>query len=92
MSAGSVGGTWGEWTAIFVGPYLVGFISFFAPAGLGMRELAMAEALQRSGLAAGALAALLVLASRVWLTLLEIIPGVLLLLVTPRVRTDSSSK
>jgi hypothetical protein len=51
----------------------------------------MAEALQRTGLAVGALSALLVAASRVWLTILEIIPGVLFLLVRPSRRSDSSS-
>ncbi|MHB0963801.1 MAG: hypothetical protein ACYC5V_11395, partial [Gemmatimonadaceae bacterium] len=84
-------GTLGDWTAIFIGPYLVGFIAIFAPGGIGVREVAMAEALQRTGLAVGAVAALLVVSSRVWLTILEIIPGVLFLLVRPSRRSASSS-
>jgi hypothetical protein len=91
MSAGAVGGSLGDWTAVFIGPYLIGFIAVFAPGGIGVREVAMAEALQRTGLAVGALAALLVAASRVWLTILEIIPGVLFLLIRPSRRSDSSS-
>jgi hypothetical protein len=92
MSAGTVAGSLGDWTALFVGPYLIGFIAVFAPGGIGMREVAMAEALQRSGLAVGALAALLVVASRVWLTILEIIPGVLLLMLRPPARSDTPSR
>jgi len=91
MSRGSVHGTLADWTAIFIGPYLVGFIAVFAPGGLGAREVAMAEALQRTGLALGAMSALLVAASRIWLTVLEIVPGVLFLLVRPMDRSDSSS-
>jgi hypothetical protein len=89
MGAG-MNGSFGDWTAIFIGPYLLGFIAVFAPGGIGVREVAMAEALQRTGLAAGALAALLVAASRVWLTVLEIIPGVLWLLLQPIERPPSS--
>ncbi len=92
MMEGTAPGTLGDWTAVFIGPYLVGFITIFAPGGIGVREVAMAEALQRTGLAVGAMAALLVLSSRVWLTILEIIPGVLFLLVRPSRRSDSPSK
>ncbi len=91
MMQGAAPGTLGDWTAIFIGPYLMGFIAFFAPGGAGVREVFMAEALQRTGLAVGAAAALLVVSSRVWLTILEIIPGVLFLLVRPSRRPASSS-
>ncbi|MHB1094714.1 MAG: lysylphosphatidylglycerol synthase domain-containing protein [Gemmatimonadaceae bacterium] len=91
MMEGTAPGTLGDWTAIFIGPYLVGFIAIFAPGGIGVREVAMAEALQRTGLAVGAMAALLVVSSRVWLTILEMIPGVLFLLVRPSRRSASSS-
>lgn len=91
ISAGEAGGSAGDWTAVFIGPYLLGFIAVFSPGGIGVREFAMAEALQRTGLAVGALSALLVLASRVWLTLLEIVPGVFFLLVGPSHRSRSPS-
>lgn len=91
MMDGPAPGTLGDWTAIFIGPYLLGFIAVFAPGGAGVREVFMAEALQRTGLVAGAMAALLVLSSRVWLTILEIIPGVLFLLVRPSRRSASSA-
>ncbi|MFA6167049.1 MAG: lysylphosphatidylglycerol synthase domain-containing protein [Gemmatimonadaceae bacterium] len=91
MMDGAAPGTLGDWTAIFIGPYLLGFIAVFAPGGAGVREFFMAEALQRTGLAVGAMAALLVVSSRVWLTILEIIPGVIFLLVRPSRRSASSS-
>lgn len=88
LSQNAMPGSLGDWTAVFVGPYLLGFIFLFSPGGLGVREIAMAEALQRTGLAAGALAALLVAASRVWLTVLEIVPGVVFLLAGQLRRSD----
>ena len=91
ISGGATAGSAGDWVAIFVGPYLLGFVALFSPGGLGVREVFMAEALQRSGLAVGAVAALLVAASRVWLTVLEIVPGVLFLLFRPAARRVSSS-
>ncbi len=91
ISGGSVHGSVGDWTAIFIGPYLLGFIAVFSPGGIGVREVAMAEALQRTGLAIGGMSALLVAASRIWLTVLEIIPGVLFLLVRPLERPVTPS-
>jgi len=91
ISGGATSGTTGDWVAIFIGPYLLGFVALFSPGGLGVREVAMLEALQRTGLATGALAALLVAASRLWLTVLEVIPGVLFLIIRPAARRDSPS-
>ena len=91
ISGGATAGTTADWIAIFVGSYLFGFVVLFAPAGLGAREVAMAEALERAGLAVGALSALLVAASRLWLTVLEIVPGVLFLLIRPAAHRGSSS-
>ncbi len=91
ITAGSASGSFADWTAIFVGPYLIGFITVFSPGGLGTREVAMAEALRRTGLAAGAMTALLVAGSRIWLTVLELVPGVLFLLIRPLNRVASSA-
>jgi hypothetical protein len=67
-----------NYVAVFAGSYLIGFIAIFAPAGVGFREGAMAVALQRAGFAAGP-AYLLVVASRLWLTALEVIPPLIFL-------------
>lgn len=74
-----VGGNAADATAVFTGSYLVGFLVLFAPGGIGAREVAMYLALQRTGIAEGADATLLVVASRLWLTVLELLPGLLFL-------------
>lgn len=91
LSGGAAAGTTADWIAVFVGSYLIGFMALFAPGGIGIREGAMTLALKQSGLAVGSVAALLVLASRLWLTVLEIIPGVLFILLRPAARRGSSS-
>lgn len=64
--------------AAFVGSYLLGFLAVFAPGGVGVREGAMHLALRQVGVGAGE-ALVLVVASRVWLTLLEIGPALVFL-------------
>ncbi|HJU65205.1 MAG TPA: lysylphosphatidylglycerol synthase domain-containing protein [Gemmatimonadaceae bacterium] len=62
------------YVAVFAGSYLLGFLAIFAPGGVGVREVVMAAALTKVGMPQGP-AILLVLASRLWLTLLELIPA-----------------
>jgi hypothetical protein len=66
-------------TAAFTGSYILGFLALFAPGGIGVREGILQDLLGRLGLASGADAWLVVLASRAWLTVLEIAPGLLFL-------------
>lgn len=63
--------------AAYTSSYLIGYIFLFAPAGVGFRELAMLELLQLAGLASRPEAALVTLTSRIWLTLLEVVPALL---------------
>lgn len=72
------GGT-AAYIAAFTGSYLLGYIAVFAPGGLGPREWSLVTALGRLGLAASGLAGIIALSSRVWLTVLEVLPGVVLL-------------
>lgn len=75
------------WTA----SYLVGYISLFAPGGIGVREVVMSGSLVALGLAAAPDATFLALASRAWLTVWEIVPGVLALLwSSQRLRSNTS--
>jgi uncharacterized membrane protein YbhN (UPF0104 family) len=71
----SMGAT-SQYVAIFAGSYLIGFVALFAPGGLGVREVVMADGLKRAGYAIGP-AYLVVVASRLWLTVLEIAPALL---------------
>lgn len=70
-------GDWITYTAVYTGSYLVGYLVLFAPGGLVFREAAMVAGLTRLGLTTAPEAALLAVASRLWLTVLEIAPGVL---------------
>ncbi len=72
-----------SYVAVFTLSYLLGFIALFAPGGIGVREISMAALLVSSGISGAPAAAVLVIASRLWLSVLEIVPG-LLFLARPR--------
>ncbi len=74
---GSAGGGYLAYLAAYTSSYLIGYIFLFAPAGIGIREVAMLESLQLAGLATYPQAALVTVTSRIWLTLLEVTPAVL---------------
>ncbi|MEO7963846.1 MAG: lysylphosphatidylglycerol synthase domain-containing protein [Gemmatimonadaceae bacterium] len=76
---GEAPGRTASYVAAFTGSYLLGYIAVFAPGGLGARELSLVTALGRLGLAIGGKAGIIALSSRLWLTVLEVLPGVLLL-------------
>lgn len=61
--------------AVYTASYLLGFLAIFAPGGIGVREAALAGLLVSLRLATPADAALLAAASRVWLTVVEVLPG-----------------
>lgn len=76
---GAASGDVTAYVAVFTLSYLIGFIVLWAPGGIGVREVSMLSLLVTAGLATEPEATLLVIASRLWLTVLEIAPGVLLL-------------
>jgi hypothetical protein len=78
LALGSAG-NWLDYLAVFTGSYLIGYLVLVAPGGIGVRELAMAESLRALGLAGPGEAWLLAIASRLWLTVLELAPGLLFL-------------
>ena len=67
------------YTAVFTLSYLIGYIVLFAPGGLGVRETSLVALLAAAGLETGAQAAVLAIASRLWLTIVEATPGLILL-------------
>jgi hypothetical protein len=69
------------YTAVFTLSYLMGYIVLFAPGGLGVRESSLVALLAAAGLETGAQAAALAIASRLWLTVIEATPGLILLAV-----------
>lgn len=87
----SAGATW-QYVAVFTASYVIGYIILIAPGGLGPREAAMYQLLTSMSLATPGEAALLTVASRVWLTVLEIVPGLLFMVsASLRARHDGPS-
>ena len=72
-------GNWLEYLAVFTGSYLAGYLALVIPGGIGVREVAMVGALTALGLATPVEAWLLAAVSRLWLTVLEVAPGLLFL-------------
>jgi glycosyltransferase 2 family protein len=73
---GPASGGYAEYLAAYTISYLLGYLALFAPAGLGIREATMITVLAYAGLATAPQAALVAITSRVWLTLLEVVPGI----------------
>lgn len=72
---GSAPGEISSYIAVYTAAYILGFISPIAPAGLGVRELTLAAFMTQLGLANEADAALVAIAARLWLTVVELIPS-----------------
>ena len=69
--------------AVFTASYLVGYLVLFSPGGLGFREAALTLFLVGVGAAGQGDAVILGVTSRVWLTVLEVVPGLVSLLSLP---------
>ena len=76
---GHAGGNWEAYVAAFTLSYLIGYLWLPAPGGLGAREWAMSTVFVALKLGTPAEAAVITIASRLWLTALEVVPGVLYL-------------
>jgi glycosyltransferase 2 family protein len=66
--------------ASYTSSYLVGYLALFAPGGLVVREAMLVASLTNLGLLSAPEAWLVALASRLWLTVLEAMPGLLFML------------
>jgi len=67
------------WIAVYTASYLVGYLTPLAPGGIVVRETMLVQGMATLGLAGASDAWLLALASRLWLTLLEVAPGLIFL-------------
>ena len=76
---GGAAGRPSYYTAVFTLSYLMGYIVLFAPGGIGVRETSLITLLAAAGLETGAQATALAIASRLWLTVAEATPGLILL-------------
>jgi hypothetical protein len=76
---GAAPGGLASYIAVYTLSYLVGYLVLPAPAGVGFREASMITLMPAAGLATAAQAAVLAIASRVLLTVLDIAPGLIFL-------------
>lgn len=76
---GNVSGATLRYVALFTSSYLVGYLALFAAGGIGVRESMMIAIVNRYGLMTAAEVAVLSIVSRIWLTVLELLPGLVLL-------------
>lgn len=72
----------------YTGSYLLGYLALLFPGGIGVRELALTSALPALGLMSPPAAALVTVWSRLWLTVLELVPGLLYLAAGARSRRE----
>ena len=86
---GVAGGGVAGYIAVYTASYLLGLLALI-PGGIGVREGGLVLGLEALGLATAPDALLLAVTSRIWLTILEIVPGALLLIVGTRRSTTES--
>jgi uncharacterized membrane protein YbhN (UPF0104 family) len=72
---GAAPGGGASYVAVYTLSYLVGYLVLLAPAGVGFREASIITLMPAAGLASGAQAAIVAIASRLVLTILDIAPG-----------------
>jgi glycosyltransferase 2 family protein len=87
---GVTAGGLGAYVAVYAASYVAGFIALFAPGGIGVREGALVATMERAGLASPAEAAVIAVASRIWLTVLEIVPGLIALAIPAGAERDAA--
>ncbi len=81
---GSAAGATTSYIAVYAASYILGFLALFAPGGVIVRESALVAGMVRLGLAGQADAFAVAVASRLWLTVVELLPGLFYLALTPR--------
>ncbi len=81
---GRATGATSSYVAVYAASYIIGFLALFAPGGAVVRESAMIAGLLRFGLTDQADALAIAVASRLWLTLTELLPGLVYLALNRR--------
>lgn len=76
---GSASAPYSAYVTANAAAYLVGYLAIMAPAGIGFREVALASILVPLKIASAPQAAVITVASRIWLTVLELAPALVAL-------------
>lgn len=77
-----VAGASAAFITVYTASYVFGYLVLFAPGGLGFREFALVALMLAMGMSTEPEATILAVASRVWITVLEITPGLIALVLT----------
>jgi glycosyltransferase 2 family protein len=72
---GNAAGATTSYIAVYAASYIIGFLALFAPGGAVVREGAIVTGMLRLGLSGQADALAVAVASRLWLTVTELLPG-----------------
>lgn len=72
---GTASGATTSYIAVYAASYIIGFLALFAPGGAVVRESAMVAGMVRFALTSQADALAVAVASRIWLTVTELLPG-----------------
>jgi glycosyltransferase 2 family protein len=72
---GTAAGAATSYIAVYAASYIIGFLALFAPGGAVVRESAMVTGMLRLALSGKADALAIAIASRLWLTVTELLPG-----------------
>jgi hypothetical protein len=88
---GRASGSTADYVAVWAVAYVLGYLAFAVPAGLGARELALTDALTTVGLATVGQAAVIAVTARLWVTMLEIVPALIFLARGTRRRPATSN-
>ena len=72
---GPAPGSYADYVTAYAWPYVLGYLVLVAPGGIGVRDGALALALTALGITTPPQAALIMVTSRLWLTVLELFPG-----------------
>jgi hypothetical protein len=88
---GSAPETLVDYTAVFAMSYVIGYLFFLAPGGIGAREFTLIQILVAGSLATAPQATAISVASRLWLVVIEIVPALLFLAYRRRPRNETTS-
>jgi hypothetical protein len=83
---GSAAGATTSYIAVYAASYIIGFLALFAPGGAVVRESAIVTGMVRFALSGQADALAIAVASRLWLTVTELVPGLAYMAIGRRTR------
>jgi uncharacterized membrane protein YbhN (UPF0104 family) len=78
-----------DYVAVYASSYVIGYLALALPGGIGVREGAQTKMLTILGVATLGQAATIAVTSRLWLTVLEIVPALVFLARGNRSRSEA---